>query len=379
MASQGLVVTVVGYPPVYPPKMGACQFDYVSVLESQPPGRKQRWLQWKQKFGPYWTHAIEPYLVKRAAFRYARKISADVVYVANVEPWLLFPIVWLDRFSRRRMPTVTMIPYVFQTTAGRPLSSQIRAWLNQKAAQLLPRYCDVICDNIHVARVMKIDHFPRTHLIPEGHTEFTSHQSQAEARKALGIPADKRMLLLFGVAGRAKGADLLFKAMEGLDPKFMLYVVGQTGGVYEASWGPTDQLKTSGWGDNLQVLPRFVSETEMEQFFTACDGVVLPYRHGYATTSGNLMMAIENGKALIAADQYYIGEMVRNNKLGLLFPPEDVAALRRCLQEFSEQPVTWFSEIRQNCQRVVEKLSWTNIGGLYRQLFERMVSAIDQR
>ena len=172
------------------------------------------------------------------------------------------------------------------------------------AVKWLPRCCEIICDNVYVPRFLNIDHYSTVHIIPEGHEDLGPTPSQAEARRALGIPPAKRMLLLFGVASYAKGADLLFTAMEGLEPNFMVYVVGKTGGVYQASWGQTDHLKEKGWGDNLKVISRFVSETEMAQFYAACDGIVLPYRHGFAITSGNLMRATEFGKAIIVSDQY---------------------------------------------------------------------------
>jgi len=375
MASQGIEVTVVGFPPTYPADPASCHFNYVSVIESLPSKRKQRWLRWKQKLGPYWTHAIEPFLVKRAAFRHARQTSADVLYVAHTEPWIFLILSWFNHVSQRRIPTFAMIAQNYQMMSGSSWSAKIRGWLNQTAVWWLPRYCDIICDNTHVAKLLGVDQHPRTHIISEGRQELFDTLSQAESRKVLGIPVDKRMLLLFGVAIRSKGADILFNAMDGLEPKFMVYVVGQTGGVYDASWGDTEKLMENGWRSDLKIIPRFVSEEEMEQLYSACDGIVIPYRKGFATTTGGLMKAIEYGKAIIASDQYYMGEIVREHQLGLLFPPEDVEALRRCLSEFAEKPESWFEEIRCNSRRVVQEKGWTKVGGQYRELFEEMVAS----
>lgn len=88
MAAQNLHVTVVGFQSVYPPNVGPCQFDYVSVFERQTAGTKIRWLAWKQKLGTLWSHAIEPYWTMRASFRYAREQGADILYVANIEPFI---------------------------------------------------------------------------------------------------------------------------------------------------------------------------------------------------------------------------------------------------------------------------------------------------
>jgi glycosyltransferase involved in cell wall biosynthesis len=374
MAGQGFKVTVVGFPEAYQTDLGPCHFDYLGLTAALTPAKRQKWLAWKKKSGLYWTYAIEPWLVMRAAFAQARKTDA-VLYVANVEPWIFLIMAWCNRWSRRPIPLVTMIPYMFAMAASGSFSAKVRGWLNDTSARWLPRYCELICDNRHVAEVLKLDRYSSVRVIPEAFREITTAPSQAEARAALGIPPGRRMLLLFGVAGHAKGSDLLFSALEGVSPAFMLYIVGQTGGVYQDSWGQVEALKQKGWGDNLQVVSRFVSEQEMEQFFCACDAVVLPYRHGYVTTSGNFMKAIEYSKAIIVSDQYYIGEVVREHRLGLVFPPEDVPALRQRLIEFGEKPDAWFADIRQNAARLVQEQSWPNIGLMYRRLFEKMTAA----
>ena len=375
LAGQGLKVTVVGFPPTFPADSEPDRFDYVSVLESQTPQKKARWLRWKKKIGPYWTHAIEPFLVKRAAFRYARKTGADILYVAHVEPWMFFWLAWLNRLSKRPVPTVVHIPTVFKSTAGRSLSARIRSWLNQTMLAWLPRVSHLICDNIFVARLLKVDHYAVTHLIPEGHRDSMNALTQTEARLALNIPAGKKMLLLFGVANHHKGADILFKAMEGLKPDFMVYVVGKTGGVYEASWGSIDHLKQGGWENDLKVVSKFVSEEEMSHFYSACDAIVIPYRWGFATTSGGLIKAVEYGKVVIGCNQYFIGNHIQKNNLGMVFETENVEALRHCLQEFTKKPESWFEEVRRKSRRVAQEMSWNQIGVQHRQLFEQMVAA----
>jgi len=372
MASQNFKVTVVGFPETFPANPELCHFNYVSVLESLTPHKKQRWLHWKQKLGPYWTHIIEPFLVKRAAFRQARQTGADVLYVAHVEPWILIGLAWWNRLLGQRVPTVVHVPTVFKATGGRSLSARIRGQLNHTTLGWLLRDSHLICDNIFLAQMLEMDHHPRTHLIPDAHRELLDALPQAEARKVLDIPAGKKMLLLFGVANPHKGADILFKAMEGLPPKFMVYVVGKTGGVYEASWGSIEHLQQQGWKDDLKVVSKFVSEEEMSHFYSACDGVVIPYKRGFATTSVGLIKAVEYGKVVIGCNQYYIGDHIRKNNLGMVFEPENVEALRHCLQEFAEKPESWFEEVRRNAARVVQAESWSQAGIHYRQLFEKI-------
>ena len=112
----------------------------------------------------------------------------------------------------------------------------------------------------------------------------------------------------------------------------------------------------------------------MDDYYTACDAVVIPYRRGFATTSTHLRRASENGLAILACDQYLIGEIVRKYDLGLLFPPEDVSAMSQCLRDFSLKPKAWFDEIHSRSKTIVDEQSWAVIGRQYRKLFERVIS-----
>jgi glycosyltransferase involved in cell wall biosynthesis len=162
--------------------------------------------------------------------------------------------------------------------------------------------------------------------------------------------------------------------METVPPNFIVCVVGQTGGVYESSWGSIERLNAQGWKGSIHVVPRFVSEGELADFYAACDAVIVPYRRGFATTSTHLRHASEYGKALIVCDQYLIGQIVRDHQLGLLFEPENVEALRQCLLQFTDQPQGWFDKIRENSEKLVADQSWKRIGESYSKLFESITA-----
>jgi glycosyltransferase involved in cell wall biosynthesis len=115
----------------------------------------------------------------------------------------------------------------------------------------------------------------------------------------------------------------------------------------------------------------------MCDFFTATDAVILPYRWGFVSTSGNFRLAMEFRRAVIAADQFFIGEMVRTRELGLLFPPEDVAAMRQHLVEFGRKPQTWFDQVAENERQLTHDQAWSVSGRNYRLLFEQLLAEVD--
>lgn len=377
LASAGLIVTVVGFPSKLEYEAAPHQFDYVSVLDSQPPARREKWNRWKAKFGAYWTFIIEPWLVKHFCYQLARKQDYSIIYITHPEPWMMLPLVWWERLCGVRVPTVVTIAGVFiikSTLAGRPLSSNLRSYLNHYASRWLPRFMGVTFNSKHVPPALGFRNMKGVSLIPEGQEQLASIRSQATARTTVGLPVTGRVLLLFGVASKAKGSDLLFNALQNVPPDFQMCIVGQTGGVYENSWGSAEQLNEKGWKDSLHIVDRYVSDEEMANYYAACDAIVIPYRFGFAATSTHLRRASDYGKAIIACDQYLIGDIVRNYDLGLLFKPENVEELRQYLLKFAGQPQEWFDQIRINSTRLVEEQSWENVGKMYRELFERMTA-----
>jgi glycosyltransferase involved in cell wall biosynthesis len=381
MIEAGLDVVVMGYPSAYPAGAKPCRFRYESILGGVSVATQRLWSRLSRRLGAYWTFGVEPFLVMRACLDRGFRQGFDVVYITHLEPWIVVPLLLEARLRRRRVPLVGMIPTVFYAKTamqGRPLLSRLRAGINQALSRWLARHMHVLCNSRYVAEVMQLPRNQFVHIVPEGYEKRGAGSTQADARRRLGLPQDKRMVLLFGVASRAKGSDLLLTALETLPPEFRVCIVGQTGGVYEQSWGDTKRLEERGWTAYLHIVPRYVTDAEMEDYYAACDVVVVPYRRGFATSSTHLRMATEWGKPIIASDQYLLGELVRKYRLGLLFEPDDAADLRRCLEEFAGKPEAWFAEIRDNSRALVVDESWGKVGEKYRDLFAGITGRVSE-
>ena len=375
MASAGMDVTVIGFPREYPAHGRDCHFAYRSLLEMQTPGTQESWARWKERLGNYWTFVVEPFLLKRTALKLARQEAYDVVYITDVETWILLTLLLFQRHSKTAVPVSATIPHVYYQRSGsegRSLSSRFRGLLNRGATRFLPGRAHVIFPDPHVQESLRVKQGRRTHIISEGFAHDRKAPSRQEARMALGIRPDLRMVMLFGAASRVKGADFVVKALENVPPELLVYFVGQTGGVYEESWGSIDTLERLGWKGLIYQIDQWVSEEDLDRYFAACDAVILPYRKGFATISGNLRQAVEFSRPMVASDQFTIGDLVRTYKLGLLFPPEDTDALADRLRELSSKPDEWFEEIGRNAAALARKMSWIEIGREYRNLFEQM-------
>ncbi|MFG1305809.1 glycosyltransferase [Xanthobacter autotrophicus] len=171
--------------------------------------------------------------------------------------------------------------------------------------------------------------------------------SQYEYDRAaeIGIPMDKVQLVLSGIdpqvptiepaewnderlrvlfAGRydyQKGLDVLLKAVEGLEDKLSVRIVG--GAAVDRIVLPETlpaNVADMGWLDRNGVYAQM----------KACDVLVIPSRW-----EGFGLVAIEAMRLAVPVLASAVGglkEIMGNGKYGLVVPPEDPAALRACLE-----------------------------------------------
>ncbi len=376
MAAAGLDVTVFGLHEAFPlvePNLG---LPYRSLAGMVKPTTARRLTWWHSHGGNVFRFLVEPLLMMIGAARFAVRERMDICFIADAEPCVATAFLLWARVVRLGIPLACYIPMNYgnwPATKGNTLRTRLRNLINYRLSRYLPRFMHVIATSRQVLTELGMSGMARTCVVPEGHEDLSGIRSKTSARAALELPLEPRMVLLFGVASHVKGADLLFKALEQVPPEFLVCVVGKTGDVYLPSWGDTSRLSRNGWGDRIRQVSRFVSATEMQDYYAACDAVVIPYRQGFAGTSGTLRTASEYGKAIIACDQHFIGERVRQWQLGLTFRTEDVQSMAAALRKFAAKPDSWFTEIAERSRSLVKVESWEAGGRMYRQLFEDMV------
>lgn len=120
-----------------------------------------------------------------------------------------------------------------------------------------------------------------------------------------------------------KGVDKLLKIIKKC-PDINFDVVGR---VDANSDNLVSEIKMQ---TNANVIDRYVTNEELERFFTGCDWVILPYNS--ATQSGVIIDAYRYGKPIIAFDVGAISEQVIESKTGFLVSPEDVESFSEKLR-----------------------------------------------
>jgi glycosyltransferase involved in cell wall biosynthesis len=168
------------------------------------------------------------------------------------------------------------------------------------------------------------------HYLPMPCPEGLAGGNQNDARRQLGLPVDKRVMLFYGTGARRKGLHLAVEAMRELGrelPAFLL-CAGQLNPEDETARTLGELVRQ----DRAKLINKYVSAEEEKLCFAAADVVLLPYLHHFGG-SAVLSQAAAAGRMVIASDEELTGKLTRGHGLGLLFPTGDAAALRERMRE----------------------------------------------
>lgn len=156
---------------------------------------------------------------------------------------------------------------------------------------------------------------------------FGASVPQAEARAALGLPADAPVLLFFGFVRRYKGIQVLLDAMPAVAtrvPGVRLVVAGEFYGDEAALRAQARPL-----GAAVRFDADYVADGRVGLYFGAADAVVQPYVS--ATQSGVAGVAFHFSRPVVTTD---VGGLAADvGEAGIVVPPNDSAALAEALVE----------------------------------------------
>jgi D-inositol-3-phosphate glycosyltransferase len=136
-------------------------------------------------------------------------------------------------------------------------------------------------------------------------------------------------LLMFGLLRPYKGIDVLLDALARCHNKsFILSIVGES---WQSEVELRDSIARRGLDGRVELVLRYVGDSEAAEYFARADVVMLPYLS--VTGSGVLPLAFHYGKPVAASDLPGFRELVMDGETGWLVPPGDAAALARAIDE----------------------------------------------
>lgn len=158
-------------------------------------------------------------------------------------------------------------------------------------------------------------------------------KSRAEARVALGLPAEARLVLFFGFIKPYKGVVHLIDAAGPLRERFgdglRVLIVGD---IYGEKQPYRERIAASGGAAIIDLVDGFVPDDTVEDYFLAADLAVLPYVS--ATQSGIVQIAYNYDLPVVTTDVGGLPEVVADGETGFIVPAADSLALADAVTRF---------------------------------------------
>ncbi len=185
-----------------------------------------------------------------------------------------------------------------------------------------------------VLRRFYLSNGDRIHVISQGNyiDAYPNHVSPAQARQALSLPPEARVLLFLGNVRPYKGVLELVQAFKTIaQSDARLVIAGRTFDPAE------EQAVHQAIADDpaIQFHSGFVPDDRIQTYMNAADVVVLPYRD--ILTSAAAMLAISFGRPCIAPRIGCLEETL-TDRGGFLYDPADPRGLENALRQAMESP-----------------------------------------
>lgn len=186
---------------------------------------------------------------------------------------------------------------------------------------------------------------------------FGEPLSKKEARSALGISHDEKIILFFGFIRHYKGLDILLRAMA--DERIRksgirLLVAGE---FYADEKLYRDLITGLGIREQLILRTDFIPDNEVKNYLCAADVVIQPYRN--ATQSGVTPLAYHFERPMVVTNVGGLPSLVPNEKVGLVAEPEPTSIANAILKFYQLGENYFIPHLRTEKQ----KYSWSRMAG----------------
>ncbi len=183
---------------------------------------------------------------------------------------------------------------------------------------------------------------------------FGEKIDKLEARKLLGIPLDKKVLLYFGFIRNYKGLDLLLQAFANLSDDYYLIIAGEC-------YGSFDKYQAIINENNLQsrifLELKYLKDSQIAPYFSSADVCVLPYRS--ATQSGIVGIAYHFGLPIIATNVGGLNEVIEPFGTGIVIDKPEPNILKEAIENFFQMNMA--QQFIKNANKFSEMYNWDTL------------------
>ena len=171
------------------------------------------------------------------------------------------------------------------------------------------------------------------------------------AMERLGLNAEKKTLLFFGLIREYKGLDILIDAFSTLDESYQLIIAGEPYGSFSKY---ETQMRRSPAKERIAVYTQYIPDHQVPLFFSASDVVVLPYRS--ATQSGISAISSHFGIPMITTNVGGLKEAIERPGTGIVVDAIAPEAIAKAIIDFFNDP--YRNRYVENIEKERDSLSW---------------------
>ena len=194
---------------------------------------------------------------------------------------------------------------------------------------------------------------PRAYSPHPLYDNFGNIEQRDVAVRNLGLEEGSQYILFFGLIRAYKGLDILLNAMADeriKNKKIKLIIAGE---FYDSKEKYVHLIKKLGLENQLIQVDHFIPDSEVANYFNACDLVVQPYKS--ATQSGVTQIAYHFNKPMVVTDVGGLKDMCPDGKVGYVVPPTSNDIADAIIKFFTETDIV---EMIENIIGEKEKYSW---------------------
>lgn len=195
-------------------------------------------------------------------------------------------------------------------------------------------------------------------LIPGAKPVLHLHPAYDQFPAATGAlqPEHALELLFFGFVRPYKGLDLLVEALALLPPELdvRLTIAGE---FWQGPEETTARIQELGVADKVEIVGRYLTETEVAEYFARAHALVLPYRS--ATGSGVVAIAHHYEKPVIVTRVGGLPDVVEDGVTGFVVEPESPEALAAAIESLAGRDLSGMVEAVRRFK--AEKLTWEGL------------------
>jgi glycosyltransferase involved in cell wall biosynthesis len=196
--------------------------------------------------------------------------------------------------------------------------------------------------------------------------------SKIDARKIIGMPKDKKIILFFGYIQEYKGLDILLESLIAIKkdiPSVVLLIVGQPSKLF-TDWKKYENIiKNNNLDDFVIKKLEYVPESDIEIYFSSADLVVLPYKEPFDTHGGVAALTLAFEKPMVVTDIGGLPEYVRDSRA--ISVPNDVKSLsKKIIYILKDEQL--LDKLSKDSGLVAKELTWDKIADKTIEIYKKV-------